>query len=213
MARHLFAWVSGFGWTLAPFTPCRLEQLAGPPPAVRAFHHGPEGTREAVLRFGGEEPTVELAPGTSSLREVIEVVEGPAGDHWRIETNVFSIPWPAAFAFESSGERTPPVFYLRGPDDALVYVQGPFPPEKRPGLADLAAPGQTVHRQGETAGSHWVELDYIHDGRPWRQRQYLVSPWPSAHFVLVSTQAREEHAELTARAADEIASRIASPSE
>jgi hypothetical protein len=137
---------------------------------------------------------------------VATLSQGEARDRWWIETGPFAVPWPAEYAFASSGDGGVPVFDLVGPGGSLIYVQGPFPAEKRPeNLVDLVGPGQSLRAQGTAGESEWVEVEYVHKGVPWRQRHYLLSPWPTGHFVGITAQAREEHADLMARSADEVA--------
>jgi hypothetical protein len=214
MPGHAFVRISGFGWTLLPAIPCRFEQLPGKAPGLRVLRCDQGRTHRAVLQFGIGEPRIELAPGTSSLKEVAEIVAGPAVESWRIETSLYSHAWPKAFVVESLGSVEPALYHLDGPDEALIDVQGPFTADKLALMGDFSAPGQKAVRQGKTAGHTWYELAYEHDGRPWRQRQYVVAAWPDAAFVVVSAQAPQTREAVLAAAADEIASSfVAAPRE
>lgn len=82
MSQHVFARVSGFGWTLLPLAPFRYERLQERPPAVLAVH---ENCR-ATLTFGGGDPAAELGEGTLALDDVLDLPGGPGWDHWRVET-------------------------------------------------------------------------------------------------------------------------------
>jgi hypothetical protein len=90
MAQHVLARVSGFGWTLIPFAPFRLEQSGHGPRSIVAEYHAAGGTRRAVVHLEGGSPEVELGEGVESLDEVLSLMEGPDHDHWRIETTVFT---------------------------------------------------------------------------------------------------------------------------
>jgi hypothetical protein len=207
MSHHVFARVRGFGWTLLPFAPYRLGQVPADAPILLIQHDHPEGRRQARLYFDQSPLRVELSPGTSSLGDVVELSAGPADRRWTIETTPLAFAWPAGFALASWPDPRPPAFGLHGPDDALITLQGPFRAGRLPAGGELAAPGQAVQREGRTAGHYWVELAYLHEGRPWVQRQYVAALWEEG-FVLVSTQAPQHRAEETARAADEVAATL-----
>jgi hypothetical protein len=201
MNQHVFARLSGFGWTLLPLAPFRFEQVPGRPWSVVATHQKPDGLKRAVLTFGGKNlPDVELGEGTASLEEVLDLCEGPDRDHWRVETTVFTIHWPQGFALESSADPGPPGFYLHGPDATLLYVQRAFPRGRVPAPAAMAGPGQAVRRHGNT----WVELEYLHEGTAWRQTHWVVDLLRD-HACVVSVQAPERWAGLAEATAAEVA--------
>jgi hypothetical protein len=214
MPGHAFVRISGFGWTLLPAIPTRFEQLPGKAPGLRILRCDQGRTHRAVLHFGIGEPRIELAPDTHSLKEVAELVPGPAVESWRIETSLFSHAWPKAFVLESLGSVEPVLYHLDGPEEALIDVQGPFTADKLALMGDFSAPDQKTVRQGKTAGHTWYELAYAHDDRAWRQRQYVVAAWPDGAFVVVSGQAPHTQAPVVASAADEIVSSfVAAPRE
>jgi hypothetical protein len=68
----------------------------------------------------------------------------------------------------------------------------------------MAAPGQTVQRQGESAGWAWVELAYLHDGTAWRQTHRVVG-FTGEHACVVTSQASERLAPFADAAGDEVA--------
>ncbi|RPI77093.1 MAG: hypothetical protein EHM42_14175, partial [Planctomycetaceae bacterium] len=113
MHHHVFSWVSGFGWTLMPFAPFRLEQRPGNLRRVVAWHEGVWGRSGAIVTVADD--------GAGFIRQrkgptlfpsrVVEVFAGAArphwtdgaqSDHWRIETEIFSVKGPAGFALEST---------------------------------------------------------------------------------------------------------------
>jgi hypothetical protein len=148
-----------------------------------------------------EGPRFGLGEGTASLEAVLDLQVGPSHAHWRIEIAVFSTRWPDGFIVVS--EPKPPGFYLRGPNEGLIYLQGPFPRERLPALTAMAAPGQTIRGHGED----WVELSYEHDGVAWVQRHRLVDFEGNA--LVVTSQSPESGAEITDVAAEQVASSLA----
>jgi hypothetical protein len=193
MSEHIYARLSGYGWTLLPRAPFRFQRAANHPRAVIAIHQAPGGPRRAMLSFDDDAPVVQLDDGVERLDEVLELSAGPASDHWRIETSVYSIRWPDMFAVQSTAE--PPGFDLVGPNEAMVFLQGPFDPRNLPPLTEMASPGQVVHR----LGANWVELDYQKDEAPWRQVHRLVGYGDDV--VVVTSQAPESWNALVGAAA------------
>ncbi len=68
----------------------------------------------------------------------------------------------------------------------------------------MAGAGQTVRRHGPS----WVELDYLHEGVPWRQSHRVV-PFEVTHALVVTAQAPAPFAPVAEAAADEVAGSIA----
>jgi hypothetical protein len=120
---------------------------------------------------------------------VLNLVEGPKQDHWRIETAAFTVRWPEGLVLQSN--PTPPGFDLLGPEETHIYVsvQGPILRSRLPALDAMAAPGQHVRRQGQSPRWSWVELEYQHEGQPWRQKHHLVDL--AGRVCLVTAQAPE----------------------
>lgn len=181
MAHHVYARVSGFGWSALPRAPFRLERVPHHPALLLAEHQSAGGPRRAKIDLARPEPVVELDDGTLDLAEVLELAAGPAPECWRIDTSVFSANWPEGFAVRSTSE--PPGFDLVGPDGTLIFLQGPFEREQLPLPRQMAGDGQIVRRHGRD----WVELDYRQEGAPWRQAHRLVAFGPYA--IVVSSQA------------------------
>ncbi len=204
MAQHVYARLSGFGWTLLPHAPYRFERASDEPPTVVA-HHGPH---RVTLTFDWNPPGIVLSEGTPSLEEVLDLLEGPALDYWRIETTVFAARWPAGFDLASPPAESKPPFDLHGPGGALVWVQGPVSAERLPPVPEMAGAGQTVRRHGQAAYGSWVELDYLHEGVPWRQSHRVV-PFEGTYALVVTAQAPAQLASVAEAAADEVASTIA----
>jgi hypothetical protein len=205
MAPHVYARLSGFGWTLLPLAPFWFERVPGRPRSVLARHESPAGPRQATVSLDGVRPAAELVPGTTDLAEVLDLLEGPGLDRWRVETTVFTCLWPEGFALASASSPGPP-FDLHGPGESLVFVQGPLAVARLPPLAGVA--GQTVRRQGRSSLGDWVELEYQHGGLPWRQTHRVVEDG-QGYALVVSAQSPEAWAGLTDAAAEEVASSLA----
>ncbi len=207
MSHPVFARLSGFGWALVPFFPFLFERVPNRPRSVRAWHYAATGTRQATVSLNDKHPSVELGDETTRLEGVLDLVEAPALDDWRIETTVFSIRWPEFFAMQSSPEATAPGFDLHGPDGTLLYIQGPLSPARLPALTSMAGPGQTVRRHGHSPRWAWVELDYTHNGVPWQQTHRVVS-LGSEQICVVTVQSPERLAGQVDIAAEEVASSL-----
>jgi hypothetical protein len=207
MAQHVYARLSGCGWTLVPLAPYAIDRVHDRPNGVRVRHESPDGLREALLVFGGNLPDVELGKGTQALEAVLDLQEGPHLDHWRVETTVFICRWPEGFALTSPASPGTP-FELHGPDGALVYVQGPVRVDRLPPLNEMVGPGQSVRRYGRTARGGWVELEYEHEGERWRQTHRVLED-TSGYALVVSAQAPVGAAGLAEAAAEEVAASLA----
>ncbi len=203
MAPHVYARLSGFGWILVPRAPFRVERLPGRPRSLLARHDSPAGPRQATISLEEARPVVELGSDTAALNEVLDLLEGPVRDHWRIETTVFTARWPESFALTSAPSPGPP-FDLHGPDGALVFVQGPIGPARLPALTAMAGPGQKVKRHGSSPGWGWVELEYTHEGIRWRQTHRVLEDG-HGYALVVTAQTPERWAELTDAAAEVVA--------
>jgi hypothetical protein len=193
MSQHVLARISGFGWTVVPYAPFQCESVADRPRALIVQHE----SMGACVSVESGRPEFELAAGTASIHDVADVMRGPAGDHWRIETTVFMIRWPAGFAVWSSAKA--PGFDLLGPHDTMIYLQGPVPAERVPPVEQMVAADQTMVE----AGSDWVEVQYEHEGIAWRQKHRLV---PLENYrMLVTAQGPAEHFAPADEAARQIA--------
>lgn len=96
------------------------------------------------------------------------------------------------------------MFDLVGPDQELIYVQGPFQTERLPGLEDMRAPEQQLTALGSTNGRQWVEFAYEYEACAWMQRHYVI-PLNSNETLVVTMQTPQEHASRSIAAADAIA--------
>lgn len=194
MSQHVLARVSGFGWTVLPYAPFQCEC---PGSAQIVVMHD---SRQARIDVASGKPILELAPGTEAVHEVADLLRGPEGDHWRIETSVFTIRWPTGFALWSSAQA--PGFDLLGPDQTMIYLQGPILAARLPALADMHAPEQAAVAIGE----NWIELGYEHEGRAWRQRHIVAAL--DEYRLVVTGQGPEEHFDAVSSAVQEVAESV-----
>jgi hypothetical protein len=203
VATHVFARLSGHGLTLIPINPYRFERAAGE--AVVLTRSALDGARSVTVTPTEGEPQLACAPGTASLDEVGGLQDGPRLDHWRIETALFTLAWPAGLALVSAkDDRRPPAFELHGEGGGFMFFQGPFSEQKLPPLERMAGLGQSVARTGEGPRHRWVELTYRHEGRPWVQRHALIALRPG-HTLVLSAQAPAEVAERLMAQMEEVA--------
>jgi hypothetical protein len=206
MAPHVYARVTGFGWTLLPHAPFRFERVPGRPRSVVAFHSAAGMSRTAALTCEGARPAVDLGEATNDLGEVLDLLPGLALDHWRVETTVFTARWPEGFAVESSAK--PPGFFLRAPEGALIHIQGPLPRARLPALTAMVGPGQKVRRHGHAPSWSWVELEYAHEGAPWKQTHRVLDSGTD-YTCVVTAQCPQQLSALVEAAADEVAGSLA----
>ena len=199
MPQHVYARLAGHGWILLPLAPFEFARVPTRPRAVDVCHETDEGARNARVDCETDPPTIDLGPATSTLDEVLDLLPGPELDEWYIETSVYVCPWPEGFSFISSGAPDPAVFYLTGPDKALIFVQGPIPIGRVPKPEAMVAPGQVLLRKGQSASGTWVEVGYTYEGQPWRQWHRVVARGDSA--LVVTAQGAEAHGGLVEAAA------------
>jgi hypothetical protein len=218
MSHHVFAWVAGFGWTLMPNAPFRFERVAGRPRSVSVEHFCASGAGRVVVTVSDDDRRVRSEPARQigPPVDVVELIEGAAFehwahgaayDHWRVETYPLSVSWPDGFAVDSVEQLPPPAFYLVGPDDARIWVQGPLPRERVPPLDRMEGLGQTTERIATGIGGPLVELRYVHDGGPWRMFHCVVERDPRWTCV-VTAQTPERWREFVQAAVEEVAASL-----
>lgn len=214
MSEHVFAWVAGFGWTLMPYAPFRFERVSGNPKSVRVEHTGPSGSKQVVVSVSEKGAQVHSgsSPSQATIGDVVELIEGAAfphwehaaaHDHWRIESSVLSVGWPEGFAIRSVADA-PPAFELAGPDNALIWVQGPAPMSALPTFDQMVGPGQTIVRTFESTGGAMLELQYVHDGSIWHMFHCVVDRYAGA-FCVVTGQTPAKWREWVQAAVEEVA--------
>jgi hypothetical protein len=173
---HVYARLRGHGLTIVPRGPYRFER----------------GDRDELTMTDGRvrrsltiSRATDVSVAAAGLGHLADVTPGPA-DAWRVETSVFSVLWPESLVLQSPPDETgPSQFDLYGADEALIYLQGPLPPERIPRGTDLVAAGQTLLAVNDAEPFERYELEYDHDRHPWRQL-YIFVPFESRILVVVS---------------------------
>jgi hypothetical protein len=197
--------VRGYGFSLAPPQDAvfRWARNRNPLAIIAAARRGTSPAFKRVqITFADAGPRMLLGEGVANAEEVIQVSEGPVGNQFVIETPAFHAVWPEGLDLRSPlASRTR--FDLLGPDDALIFIQGPVP--NRNILDEMAADGQTEIGRGKTPSGHeWIELGYEVAGAQWRQRHYTRVVSRSMAFV-VTAQCLQTHAEPMFRSSSEFA--------
>ncbi len=123
---------------------------------------------------------------------VADIIDGPDRGEWWLETTVYSVPLPHGWTAIVTGDVSPAFYLVREPDRA-IFVQTA---RNRPSLEGLAAPGQTVVAEGDDDNADWVELSYVHEGRPWRQRHSVLRTTTVA--MITGQSPAEDFAEVRA---------------
>ncbi len=188
MTNHVYLRLTGFGATVTPYAPFRIVRLDA------------EGRRLRVASEVGEAVFDFALTVPDSVPHIADVSKSAFQNPWRLETAVYSSPWPQTFEIVSTQDPASPAGYdLIGPQGSLIYVQGPFPPSRLASVHSLVAAGQTVRSVGQTGAHEWIRLAYEHEGNGWEQTHVLVR---LAEFSLaVTTQAPLAHADDTFAAA------------
>lgn len=201
MTQHVFARVAGFKLTIIPRAPYRLRYAEASPNAIDVEHFSPGGRRFARLipDNGGYQSQVDQQ--TRSLFDVLDVEPGPDLNQWQIETTVYTCDWPRGYALGSTRyPEDPAPFDLIGSHRELIYIQHP---RRLPDVAQMVAPNQVVVAIERTPDRESIDLEYEHDGIPWRQRHEVVSI-ADDRFV-VTMQSPLPFAEDATRAAQQVA--------
>ncbi len=204
---QVFARIVGFGLTVVPVWPYRIELVPSDPGALQVIHFDEGKRRTVVVRGGRDKPVADLGEGVDQLDEVAQVLRGPDAREWRIETPMYSVSWPELFAVEPPADDGGSIFDLHGPEGALIWLRGPFDRADLPAVEDLAAPGQTLTGAASQDGVEAVELAYEHEGAAWNQRHYLVL-FSGTRILAVTAQAPESQVDLFRRASAEVAASV-----
>jgi hypothetical protein len=196
---HVLARLNGYGIQLVPHWPYRFEHVADVrPETVAVVRLTPEGEVRAVI--DARRPT--------TVDCVVDVTREPSPDGWRVETSLYSIPWPEGFHVASPTDPDDHInFYLEGVDGSAIFPQGPTRTERLPTGVGWAADGQRIINETTTDDAYVIELEYEHEGRPWWQSHWLV-PWGAQRTLVFSAQCPAGHTEATRLAAEYLASEV-----
>ncbi len=197
---HVLARLTGFGLVLIPIWPYTFQRSSRTPGTVTVTRWEGQTAHTATVTGPADAPSINLT-GAQAVDEVVDILPGPTEPLWRIETSLYLVEWPEGFTIDSppANDATSP-FYLRGPEDALIYIQGPYPPDQIPPLNETAAPGQQVIDHQHGPDFEVVELTYQHEGVDWHQTHHLV-PLNDTLAVIVTTQSPATQAPQTRLAA------------
>jgi hypothetical protein len=189
---HVLARLNGYGVQLVPYWPYRfVRPPASDPAVVRVVRVTPDGDRTAEV----------TARDPRSVDGVVDVTTEPSPDGWRIETSVFSVPWPDGFDVHSPiDESDRKDFYLVRGDDAAIFPQGPVRTERLPAQNGWAAEGQRIVSRSAVDDIEVVELAYNLEGDSWWQSHWIV-PWRPDRALIFTAQAPNLAVEPTRRAA------------
>jgi len=94
---------------------------------------------------------------------------------WRLVTSLYTLSWPKDFAIVSSPTPdVPPGFDLVGPDQSLLYLQGPFASERVKHGELLAALGQKMIENRVLGSIERVWFEYRFEGEDYFQVHHLI---------------------------------------
>ena len=193
---HVLARLNGYGVQLVPYWPYRFVRRAGDDSkAVRVVRLAPDGDVSAWI----------AADRPQGVDGVVDVTTEPSPDGWRIETSVFSVPWPDGFDVASptdASDRTS--FYLEGADGATIFPQGPVVNDRLPAPEALVEEGQRIISRDVVDDIQVVELAYEHDGERWWQSHWMI-PWTPGRTLIFTAQAPADVVELARRAVERVA--------
>lgn len=196
---HVAARLNGYGVQLVPYWPYRFERVLDTEPRM-----------VAVVRLtpDGDKASVVDARAATSVDGIVDVTTEPSPDGWRVETSLYSIPWPEGFHVASPTSTSDRIsFYLQGADGSAIFPQGPTSNERLPAPDMWAADGQTIVGEVTTDDAHIVELAYERDGQPWWQSHWLV-PWGSGRTLVFTAQSPATNVDATRLAAEFLASEV-----
>jgi hypothetical protein len=167
----------------------------------------PTETAPGMWRFGVGGPTLELEAGVGLDDVGGRFDTGLSDGPWTVLGVGFFIDLPdKVILLPGKKPRVDYELHLPRTEDHFIGFEryaGPTsrnPPRPGPGQqqvadVDLTSPERTVR---------YVEMAYVHEGAPWRQRFHLV-PVDADRTMVVRSQATAERAEELFAAADEVA--------
>lgn len=184
---HVFARLTGYGYSMVPVNSPYKFRWGKNGRAVLIDIEAEETSAEIhYLEDGGFE---ELCEG-ADLDDIVEITPVEQPGPFRIETSLFSVEWPTGFTVDSSGSGEGPAYDLVGPDESLMFIQGPVEKAFVPPIEELVAPGQKLTGQGSDHGSQWIELEYHHEKVKWCQRHFVRNH--NDHVFLITGQSKSK---------------------
>jgi hypothetical protein len=160
---HVYVTVQGYSKRVIPASsPCEFSlDVDG---SVRVVT---TGRKPFGLRLVAVDAAPDAAPGQDPTADI---VSGPAEPEWWLDCRAYKVPLPPSWTAIASG-GVMPVFNLVDDHGRLVFIQTA---RNRPNLNQMVARGQTALGSGSSDNADWVEVSYMHEGSPWRQRHALM---------------------------------------
>jgi hypothetical protein len=189
---HVFARLIGYGHVLLPVSAPYTFRWGDDPRSVQLQLRLDSPFIGVRLN---EDGSTKAQDSDQPLTDYVDVYEGQYMDAFRIETTMYSVLWPTNFDCSVDGASDGPLFDFLGPDDSLIYVQGPIAADTVPAAKELCAPTQHFVKEGFSGVTPWAEFEYQHEGESWCQRQYRHEAAGLA-FLLTSQCRSAQSAEL-----------------
>ena len=197
MNEHVMVRLVGYRASVTPYAPFHIRRAN--PDTPNLIVRG-ASSREVILDFSDGIPR--------SVIRVADVAPHAAQGEWHLETSVFLAPWPQGFAVVSTEDAASPAgFDLVGPENAVIYIQGPYAAQRLSNLEALATAGERIFSSGSFENRRWIRLRYEHNGEPW-EHAYFAVPVNRSYVALVTAQSPERANELSFNAASELAAKM-----
>ncbi|MDF1665619.1 MAG: hypothetical protein P1V97_27920 [Planctomycetota bacterium] len=181
---HVFARLTGYGYSMVPVDSPYKFRWGRNNRTVLIDIETDKSTAE--IHYPEGKAFEEFSEG-ADMDEIVEITPVEHTGPFRVETSVFSVNWPSGFEIESSGSGEGPPYDIIGPDDTLIYIQGPIEKSFVPPIEELVAPGQRLTDKGTAHECQWVELSYSHEKVKWCQRHFRHDH--GEHVFLITGQA------------------------
>lgn len=182
---HVYARLAGFGHRIVPIAPFSIARMDGDA-ALRVATTNAEGRETAAMIDVAPTLRIRLQGASRRVTDVCDLLEGPADPQWRVETSLWDCTWPGGFGIVSPEEGGAIPFYLLGPADTAIFVQGPVDPGRFPTPDLLVAEGQTLRTAGAAPRGLRVEVEYELNGGRWSQQVETVLLAPGKLLVVTA---------------------------
>ena len=157
---HSYLKLEGHGLTIIPIPPFEISRASALDVPLTVAR---EGSCFVINDVSGQVDS-----------ELVELSVGP-DEPWRLVTSLYTLSWPKDFAIVSSPTPdVPPGFDLVGPDQSLLYLQGPFASERVKHGELLAALGQKMIENRVLGSIERVWFEYRFEGEDYFQVHHLI---------------------------------------
>lgn len=205
MPQHVFAWLAGYGHSVIPWAPYRIERVPGNDRGVICARAGVWGDSRVLVEVPerGGPPTVRRLEWSLFPKRIAEVLAGRARPHlppppqsgWQLQCELFVTDWPPGFVLRST-DSFPPPFDLEGPHESCLWIQGPVTGTELPPLAEMRTEDQQFTGLLEGTRGPIAEFQYDHDGTPHCMFQGVI-PYHDDQVLVVTGQCQPGERELT----------------